>query len=255
VRFIPKENGVHRVHVRFNGVHIPDSPVLIRVGKDDADPAAVSAAGNGLIECRTGTKTDFTIDTCNAGHGSLAVTIDGPSKVSMDCTEVEQGYKVRYTPLAPGEYFITVKYNGYHIVGSPFKVRCLGTKSIADVATPEEASVVVETVTKQAIRQNSDLLPKFKSDARAIEAKGMGLKKANLARQNTFQLICTSAGNNLLYVALYGPKGPCDEIHVKHTGRNIYNVNYTVKERGDHVLIIKWGEEHIPGSPFKVECS
>lgn len=69
---------------------------------------------------------DFIVDTCSAGTGTLAVTIDGPSKVSMDCTEVEEGYKVRYTPLAPGDYFITVKYNGYHISGSPFKVHCAG---------------------------------------------------------------------------------------------------------------------------------
>jgi filamin len=101
----------------------------LRIGKDDADPAAVQVFGNGIKEARTGVKTDFIIDTCSAGAGSLAVTIDGPSKVSMDCTEVEEGYKVRYTPLAPGEYFITCKFNGYHIVGSPFKVRCIGLLS------------------------------------------------------------------------------------------------------------------------------
>lgn len=70
-----------------------------------------------------GQKTDFIVDTCNAGAGTLAVTIDGPSKVSMDCTEVEEGYKVRYTPLVPGDYYIAVKYNAYHVVGSPWKVR------------------------------------------------------------------------------------------------------------------------------------
>lgn len=74
----------------------------------------------------SGVKTDFLINTCNAGAGQLAVTIEGPSKVSMDCTEVADGYKVRYTPLAPGDYLITVKYNGYHIVGSPFKAHCTG---------------------------------------------------------------------------------------------------------------------------------
>lgn len=126
LRFIPRENGVHRIYVRFNGVHIPESPFSMRIGKDDADPASVSVAGSGIKEARTGVKTDFIIDTCNAGAGTLAVTIDGPTKVSMDCTEVEEGYKVRYTPLAPGEYLITIKYNGYHIVGSPFKVRCMG---------------------------------------------------------------------------------------------------------------------------------
>ena len=65
------------------------------MGKDEADPAAVHAHGKGLEEGKTGQKTDFIIDTCNAGAGHLVVTIDGQSKVSMDCTEVEEGYKVR----------------------------------------------------------------------------------------------------------------------------------------------------------------
>lgn len=74
----------------------------------------------------SGVKTDFIVDTVNAGSGTLAVSIDGPSKVSMDCTEVEEGYKVRYTPLAPGDYYISIKYNNHHIVGSPFKVNSKG---------------------------------------------------------------------------------------------------------------------------------
>ena len=43
-------------------------------------------------------------------------------QVAMDCTEVDEGYKVRYTPLSPGHYYVGVKYDGYHIAGSPFKV-------------------------------------------------------------------------------------------------------------------------------------
>lgn len=61
-------------------------------------------------------------------------------------------------------------------------------------------------------------------------------------------------GNNILYVGMYGPKGPCEEVFIKHTGRNNYNVNYLIKERGEYILIIKWGEDHVPGSPFKVEA-
>lgn len=52
---------------------------------------------------------------------------------------------------------------------------------------------------------------------------------------------------------MYGPHGPCEDLQIKHTGANEYNVNYMVKERGDYILIIKWGEDHVPGSPYKVE--
>lgn len=66
-------------------------------------------------------------------------------------------------------------------------------------------------------------------------------------------IIFFSSGNNILYVGIYGPKGPCEEVQIKHTGRNNYTVNYVVRERGDYIVLIKWGEDHIPGSPYKVE--
>ncbi|XP_034239661.1 filamin-A isoform X3 [Thrips palmi] len=253
VRFMPRENGVNSIHSKFNGVHIPGSPFRIKVGKEDADPAAVHAVGNGLGEVKTGHKTDFIVDTCAAGAGTLAVTIDGPSKVSMDCTEVEEGYKVRYTPLVPGDYYISVKYNSYHIVGSPFKVTCTG-EDLAERGAQESSSVVVETVHKVSkSRVQGPTLPHFKSDASKVTCKGMGLKKAYLQKQNQFTVHAGDAGNNILYVGMYGPKGPCEECFIKHMGRNNYQVNYVVRERGDYIVLVKWGDEHIPGSPFKVD--
>uniref|UniRef100_A0A336M1N1 CSON010354 protein n=1 Tax=Culicoides sonorensis TaxID=179676 RepID=A0A336M1N1_CULSO len=246
IRFYPRENGIHSIHVKFNGVHIPGSPFRIIVGKGDADPAAVHAEGNGLQGARTGQKTDFIIDTCNAGAGTLQVTIDGPSKVSMDCTEVEEGYKVRYTPLLPGDYYITVKYNHMHIVGSPFKITCQGkTDKLAEEGAQETSTVTLETITKISKNKGSGaVLPVFRSDASKVVPKGMGLKKAYIGKQNTFNLNTFDAGSNILYVGIYGPKTPVEDLHVKHQGRGIYNVNYMVKDRGEYILIIKWGEDH-----------
>ncbi|XP_043250799.1 filamin-A isoform X4 [Colletes gigas] len=253
VRFMARENGVHNIHIKFNGVHISGSPYRVKVGKVDADPAALHAYGNGLKEIKTGQKTDFIIDTCNAGSGALNVTVDGPSKVAMDCTEVEEGYKVRYTPLVPGDYYISIKYNGYHIVGSPFKVACTGT-DLAERGAQETSSIVVETVQKiSKAKQTGPILPLFKSDASKVTSKGMGLKKAYMGKQNQFIVNAADAGNNILYVGMYGPKGPCDEVVVKHTGRNNYSVSYWVRERGEYIVIVKWGDDHIPGSPYKVE--
>ncbi|XP_071571294.1 filamin-like isoform X4 [Temnothorax nylanderi] len=253
VRFMPTDNGIHLIHIKFNGVHIPGSPYRVKVGKVDADPAALHAYGNGLKEIKTGQKTDFIIDTCNAGSGALGVTVDGPSKVAMDCTEVEEGYKVRYTPLVPGDYYISIKYNGYHIVGSPYKVSCTGA-DLAERGAQETSSIVVETVQKiSKSKQTGPVLPLFKSDAGKVTSKGMGLKKAYLGKQNQFTVNAGDAGNNILYVGVYGPKGPCEEVYVKHAGRNNYNVSYLVRERGEYIVIVKWGDDHIPGSPYKVE--
>ncbi|XP_067145239.1 filamin-A-like [Centruroides vittatus] len=253
LRFIPRENGIYYIHICLNNIHIRESPFRVLIGKDDADPAAVTAYGNGLKEARSGAKTDFIVDTCSAGAGQLVVTVEGPSHVTMDWTEVEEGYKFRYTPLAPGDYYINIKYNGYHIVGSPFKVHSTGSL-FAEPGLTEVSSLTVDTVPKQA-KHKVDHLPQFRSDASRVTCKGHGLKKAMTHKNNQFTVNCLDAGNNFLFVSLYGPKGPCDELSVKHMGRNLYQVGYVIKDRGDYALIVKWGDDHIPGSPFRVEGS
>lgn len=45
----------------------------------------------------------------------------------MECQECPEGFKVHYTPMAPGNYIITIKYGGpNHITGSPFKAKVTG---------------------------------------------------------------------------------------------------------------------------------
>lgn len=139
----------------------------------------------------------------------------------MDCTEVEEGYKVRYTPLAPGDYYISIKYNNHHIVGSPFKVNSRGryikhnsfscfnsfltlgdSKQVADLGGQETSSVVVETVSKVAkSNQKGPILPTFKSDASKVQSKGMGLKKAYIGKQNQFTISGQNAGTLILSIS------------------------------------------------------
>ena len=76
-----------------------------------------------------GSQSEFIINNRAAGPGALAVNIEGPSKVKMDCQEVPEGYRVLYTPMAPGNYLISIKYGGpNHIRESPFRARVSGTK-------------------------------------------------------------------------------------------------------------------------------
>lgn len=93
-------------------------------------PSAAVALSSSQVLTSTqtpGSACEFLVNTSKAGPGALAVTIDGPSKVKMDCVEVPEGYRVTYTPMAPGSYLISIKYGGpYHIVGSPFKARISG---------------------------------------------------------------------------------------------------------------------------------
>lgn len=61
VRFIPRENGLYLIDVKFNGSHIPGSPFKIRVGETGqaGDPGMVSAYGPGLEGGTTGNTLPF----------------------------------------------------------------------------------------------------------------------------------------------------------------------------------------------------
>ncbi|XP_078091830.1 filamin-C isoform X3 [Mustelus asterias] len=253
IRFIPRENGVHSIDVKFNSSHIPGSPFRIRVGEpgQTGDPGLVSAYGPGLEGGVTGVPSEFIVNTCDAGAGALSVTIDGPSKVKMDCQDCPEGYKVTYTPMAPGNYLISIKYGGpQHIVGSPFKAKITGVRLSGGHSLHETSTVLVETVTKSASVGQFGAMPKFASDASKVLARGPGLAKAFIGQKNNFTVDCSKAGTNMLMVGVHGPKTPCEEVYVKHVGNRVYNVTYTVKEKGDYILIVKWGDESVPGSPF-----
>ncbi|XP_052680465.1 filamin-C-like isoform X8 [Crassostrea angulata] len=250
VRFIPRENGVHNVFVTFDGCDIPDSPFRVLVGKVDADPGMVTASGDGLRTGQTGQTCKFVVNTCNAGAGALAVTVEGPSKVKLECKEVDEGYEFTYSPTAPGDYMITIRYAGVNIAGSPFKAKIEGQGKPSGYH--EQASVVVETVTKTSVMSKFSGLQKFQSDASRCTAEGNGLKKAFRGKQATFSVDTSQAGNNMMFVGMMGPKGPCEELCVKNQGGYVYKINYIVRERGDYMLVVKWGDQQIPGSPFCV---
>jgi len=54
VNFVPRESGLHYVHVKLNGIHIPGSPYPVHVGRMDADVSQVRAYGDGLHKGFTG---------------------------------------------------------------------------------------------------------------------------------------------------------------------------------------------------------
>ncbi|KAL2300029.1 hypothetical protein Nmel_010793 [Mimus melanotis] len=318
--FLPRENGVHSIDLRFNGRHVPGSPFNIRVGEQSqaGDPGLVTAFGPGLEGGRTGVPSEFLVQTANAGAGALAVTIDGPSKVELDCTEVPEGHRVTYTPMAPGNYLISIKYGGpHHIVGSPFKAKVTGgdmgmgrdmgtERSMATsrdmgaegdggiLGTPphhgqplqgqghctdgvgghtgmggvgprlsgghslhETSTVMVEPVVRAGSRGPPAFggVSKAPSDAGQVVARGPGLAAARLGHKNHFTVDCSKAGTNMLLVGVHGPKAPCEEVHVKHEGNRVYTVTYSVRERGEYVLLLRWGDRDVPGSPFRVTAA
>jgi filamin len=62
-----------------------------------------------------------------------------------------------------------------------------------------------------------------------------------------------NAGQALLTVGMISPTGnPVSDIQVKKQRATNYNVSFTAAEKGDHTLVIRWGTDDIPGSPFTI---
>ena len=70
--------------------------------------------------------------------------------------------------------------------------------------------------------------------------------------RDSFKVDASKAGRGSLMVGVEGPEIPAKEIFVKHTGGNIYSVNYVLEKSGDHILKVLWADSHIPGSPYHV---
>ena len=68
-----------------------------------------------------GKPSNFTINTRDAGYGGLGLSIEGPSKAQITCTDNEDGTcTVEYLPVEPGKYTINVKFADEDVPGSPF---------------------------------------------------------------------------------------------------------------------------------------
>jgi len=227
IRFVPKELGTHLVAVKYHNQHVPGSPFKFTVGPlGKGGSKNVTASGPGLESGIAKQINEFSIWTREAGAGGLSIAVEGPSKADIQFEDRKDGScGVQYSVVESGPYEVSIKFNDEQIPGSPFPV------------------FIEEPVDGSGMKR---------SDASKVKAQGDGLHAALVNQQNEFLVDCTKAGSNILLVGIHGPKSPCEEVYVKHLGNKNYNVTYTVQEKGNYVLIVKWGDEHIPGSPFHV---
>ncbi|KAL3313082.1 hypothetical protein Ciccas_008319 [Cichlidogyrus casuarinus] len=131
VRYQPEDKGMHELHVMNvnkkagTSMPLPGSPYRFFV--DSVSTGQVSAHGPGLTYGVTGQKAEFTIVTKDAGGGGLSLSIEGPSKVEINCHDNGDGTcTISYVPLVSGEYTISIKFHDKDINGSPFTAKVTG---------------------------------------------------------------------------------------------------------------------------------
>ncbi len=225
--YVPTAEGDYEVEVKFNGLHVGESPYKVFVAHG-VDPSACHAYGPGVeggdIRCES--PTEFWVETAGAGDGELGIIVRGPKgpllRREVDVSKVEDSddkYHVDYTPQQPGPHTVEVTYSGLHIKDSPFRVQVKADRP----------------------------------DASKCSAEGPGIEETGgeINAETWFDVHTLGAGKGELIVNVKGPHGTAD-VKRENKDKGLDHFTYTPTESGEHVITVKYGGEHIPGSRFKV---
>lgn len=181
------------------------------------EPVPINADVNFVVK-KDGIKGDLeVIVQCPSGRQTTIPT------QYLDPDKQRIGVTIRFH--SKGVYQVHMKCNSVVLPGSPYLI---------------------------IVTDKKNCIPVFNSDASLVTVKGFGLERISLHSSNEFIVDGSDAGCNILFVGICGPKGPSDEISIKKLSKNSYKVRYLIKDAGEYLLVVKWGEEHVPGSPFLV---
>ena len=222
--FTPDEPGDHKIDVLFGGEPIPGSPFHKYVDElPDSD--SCSATGQGLSEAIVLEPAFFTIITPEKGllkkPGNLSVDITcGPYQAEVTIEEKRGGsYLVTYIAPQEGKYTIDMEFYGNKIPGCPY---------MADVCPRSNAG---------KCRAYGPAL-----DPQAVLVQGQPME---------FFVDTKKAGMENLQVDAQDPNQEDTDVHVADD-EGIYTVKVQPTVAGDYLVAVRWGEQQIPGSPFKL---
>ena len=187
----------------------------------------MAAYGPGLSHGVAGDPCTFTVYTKGVGAGGLSVAVEGPSKAEINCKDNKDGtVTVTYTPPAPGEYSIAVKFSNKHIKGSPFTTKITGEGR-------KRSHISVRFILK---------LNSFLKDLIFFQVGHSSEVSLKVQEKDMKNL-------NASIVAPSGLEEPC---FLKRLPNGHIGISFTPRESGEHQVNVKRMGIHINGSPFKI---
>lgn len=220
VNYEPTEPGSQTITISLDGTEIPQSPITIDVkpGIDLSKIQLVDFETDVFVDCTN----EFDVDTSDLPSDpteKVTCDITGPNgqplEAFVDRVDPEGPFHVSYIPIEEGPHEIGLKYNGQDLPESPY---------------PVEA--------------------RYGCDPSRVKAYGDGLEKGIVDEPNAFVVETKNAGNGGLGLAIEGPSEAVMNCIDNKDGTA--TVEYTPTEEGQYDIGVKFGDEHIPGSPFKV---
>lgn len=218
ISFTPRQAGDHAISIKRQGVHIHNSPFKLTVAdKLVGNAKKVVVTGSALEEGKTQIANTFSVDTRNAGHGGLSLSVEGPSKAEINCTDKEDGtLAISYKPTQPGFYIVNLKFADHHVSGSPFTVKVTGdgTKCFRETVQREISESPFSEVGSEC----------------KLTFKMPGITSFDLTGSIT------------------SPNRATEDAEIQEIADGLYAVNFVPREVGIHTVSVRYTEMHVPGN-------
>uniref|UniRef100_A0A1A9V6E1 Calponin-homology (CH) domain-containing protein n=1 Tax=Glossina austeni TaxID=7395 RepID=A0A1A9V6E1_GLOAU len=217
----PKEGSVLTSTITFSDIEVPCSPFIMNVFPK-AEPAKVKLKGvNEKKKTPASKPAEFEVDTKKAGEADIDVNIKNPKgkHIVPRLHETDTGtYVVSFTPDECGTYYVTVKYGGKEIEGSPFKL---------------EAVAIGEAKKCKFVEQAPKIQPSGSKSHLTVDARDAGDGAVTCK-------ITSKAGKEIVDIDVIEKDG-------------FFDVFYALNDPGDYDINVKFGGKDIPNGSFSIK--
>ncbi|KAL8594779.1 hypothetical protein ACOMHN_047497 [Nucella lapillus] len=216
ILFTPRQEGDHYIHILWSEIPLPNAPFHGYAIGSGHDPCKVILTGRGLKEAIVHEEAEFTIDASQAGAGKPEVQLTGVrAEAEVGVSPLGGGkFRCTYIPVVPGAYLLHITWNSRPLHGSPFKVNVIG-----------------------AFYPNK------------VVVSGMGLNGGMLGQDLDVRIDTRKAGPGELTAQCMGPSRAA-VCQLEDLRDGTFRLTVRPQEGGDQVLQVRYGGEHVRGSPF-----
>lgn len=220
--FKPTIAGKYHIDILWNDQHINGSPYLLTFqSKKNRVIAGLNLESETF---RIDVPHRFKLHCSEVGEGILEITTKPPSAAIVRLAPIvkkNNSYQCEIVPMEVGNHEVQVQYNGKHIFGSPFNVQ-FDSRGDASKCRMVESTISDEEGGEEHVNF-------------VISTEGAGNGKLTSSVEQT---------SSKAQIPVTVTPQPEDE--------NLFKVAFHPEEDVEYLLTIKYDNEHILGSPFKL---
>ena len=217
--FTPSIAGKYHIDILWNDDHIKGSPYLLTFKSKKS--RVITGLNLENENFRIGVPHRFKLHCGEVGDGILEILCKPQSGGQVRLSPIPGGnsYQCEIIPMEVGNHQVFVQYNGKHILGSPFNVH-FELRGDASKCRMVESSIEHQ----QEVEDNVTF---------CISTEGAGKGKLTASVENTSTKERTP-------------------VSVTQISDDRYNVDFSPADGAEYLLTVKYDDQHILGSPFKL---